>query len=156
MIINDGKQSKVVRYSASKEKQSIQWDDQGQPLFSSYANIKYLTENRNLDICVADLRAKAIVVVSTNGKLRFKYTGPFSLTKNPLEPWGITTDSQSRILATDRNNDCIHILDKDGNFLRFIDNCGLQCPSGLCVDSKNNLLVTESRTNKVKKIRYYE
>ena len=41
----DGKETKVVRYSGFKEKQCIQWDDQGQPLYSSALfNCKYLCE----------------------------------------------------------------------------------------------------------------
>ncbi|XP_062581091.1 uncharacterized protein LOC134242903 [Saccostrea cucullata] len=116
---------------------------------------KYITENRNLDICVSDNGAEALVVVNQGGKLKFMYTGHTPAPKNkPFNPRGITTDSQSHILTADHNNDCVHIIDQDGQFLRFV-HCGLSFPYGLCTDTNDNLYIAHQfEYSHVKKIKY--
>ncbi|XP_062619234.1 uncharacterized protein LOC134280794 [Saccostrea cucullata] len=113
---SEDKQSKVVRYSDFTEKQTIQLDDKNEPLFLS-GTPKYITVNKNLDICVADSGAYAVVVVNKVGKLRFRYTAcnQASNTRKYLYSRGIITDSQNNILIADSFNDNIHILNQDSN-----------------------------------------
>ena len=149
MFHNDFLGSSVFRYTDFKKKQCIA---------SCYSGgyFKSITENRNLDICVSDNEDRAVVVVTADGKFRFRYTGIPSTAKESFVPIAIATDSQANILKADWYNHRIDILDKDGHFLRYIENCDLEYPRGLCVDSKDNIFVAEEFTCKIKRIQYYK
>ena len=153
MVSEDNKQSKVVRYFGSTEKQSIQWDEEGKPLFPGgrQNTTKYIAENRNFDICVA---AHAVVVVTFAGKLRFRYLGNANISRESFDPVGIATDNQGNILTTDCYNRLIHILNQDGDFVRYIDNCDLDRPWGICTNMKDDLFVVVNN-GRVKMIKYY-
>lgn len=72
----------------------------------------------------------------------FTYTGSPRTTKVPC------TSCQCSILIADLNNECVHVLDQDRDFLSYIDN---GASWGLCLDTKDNLFVAESRKGIVKK-----
>lgn len=127
MVSSNYSQTKLVRYCDYNEKQNIQFDDKGHPLYlsSGMNNIKYICENRNLSIFVADLNARALVVVNRSGKHRFTYKGGSHQKRlklsRPFTPNSLTTDSQSRILIADYWNNRIDVIDQDGQFIRCID-----------------------------------
>lgn len=156
MINDDNKQAKVVRYSGSKEKQTIQYKGNGQPLYLCSHFKKHICENRNRDICVSDFSESKIVVVNQAGNFVVEYTGQPSTPTGAFKPYGITTDSECRILIADWGENAVHVLDQHGQFLRYINNrfCDLIIPCGLCFETSGKLFVAESNTDIVKKIQY--
>eukprot|EP00105_Crassostrea_gigas_P036142 XP_019920290.1 PREDICTED: uncharacterized protein LOC105321943 [Crassostrea gigas] len=150
VIMNDYKNSsKVVRYCGPTEKQTIHFNDDGQSLYSPGGK-KYLVENTNFDICVADHDAHAVVAVNQNGKLRYRYTGQ-SASEKSFNPVGIATDSQSRVLIAEDTDSNMHVLDHEGQFLSLIY-MHVYSPQGLCVDTNDSLYVANYQT--IYKTRY--
>lgn len=150
---SDHNQTKVVRYSGSDEKQIIQFSDNGEPFFVPGYYSKSICENKNLDICVADCIGKKVIVVSQFGILQFIFKGFPSHTEESFKPCGIASDSQSRILIVD-NTHRIHILDKDGQFLSYIQNLDLQGPFAFCIDTTDSLILAECHNGKFNQIQY--
>lgn len=78
-----------MRYLKVLEKHTIQFDDDGKPLYSGKSYIKYITgtANRNYNIFVSDQEAGTVVEVHQEGKLRWRFTGhPSRANKNPIKP----------------------------------------------------------------------
>ncbi|XP_061186407.1 uncharacterized protein LOC133194471 [Saccostrea echinata] len=150
--MNNGTQNKILRYQRQIVVQEIYEDEDGKPIYSSGKWMLFISENNNDDICVSDLNANSVVVVGKTGRVRFRYDGAPAWRKRPFTPRQIVTDSMSHIIVADVDNDCLHILSQDGQFLRCVEN--LETPCGLSVDSEGRLWVGLYDSGVVKVIQY--
>lgn len=131
--------AKVIRCSnAGKLKQIIKHDKKGRILFGEPC---FITENNNGDIVVSDYWYRAAVIVTdSGGKHRFSYRGHL---ESEFQPSGVCTDSLSHILVCCANTDSVHIVDKDGQFLSYLQIKGLpewHLPQSLMYDVNTHLL----------------
>nr|XP_022312179.1 tripartite motif-containing protein 3-like [Crassostrea virginica] len=146
--------NKIIRYQGQNIKDDN--DGQGNSIFKDGKYSLYMSENNNGDVCVSDLNADTVVVVDKTGRIRFRYDGTPARRENSLDPRGIVTDALSQIIVADFNNNCLHILDQNGQFLRCVDVCGLEGPSGLSVDSEGRLWVGSWNSGEIKVIEYLQ
>ena len=106
--------------------------------------------NINGDICVSDYGdgTRGVTILRKDGTVRGVYQGPPVTHQNdqPFLPHGITCDGDGHILVSDWNNDCVHALDKEGNFLMNLVNKkdGIEGPNALCIDKRGCLWVGDS------------
>lgn len=151
MQTDDVKENKVVRFKDSNVLQEIQYKDQDKAL---YSNPLFVCENTNFDICVSDW--DDVIVVDSSGEFMFAYNGNRELRrfKNKFNPRGIVCDALQHILVCDFLNNIIHIINHNGHFLRFIDNCDLYCPQDLSISCNNELYVVGNSTDILKVISY--
>jgi sugar lactone lactonase YvrE len=154
MVTTDDSQRKIVRYQGRTLTQEIDRDEDGEPIYKGGKYGLFVVENNNGDVCASDANAYTVVVVNKSGRVRFQYDGTPARRKKSFKPAHIVTDSMSQIIVADYNNDCLHILDQNGQFLRCVDNCGLDNPLGLSVDSEGRLWVGLQTSGEMKVIQY--
>ena len=147
--------NKIIRYQGQTITQKINKDRQGSPIFKDGTYPLNMSENNNGDVCVSDANADTVVVVNKPGRVRFRYDGTQARPKKAFGPRGIVTDALSQIIVADCNNNCLHILDQNGQFLRCVDDCGLEKPYGLSIDCEGKLWVGSERGD-IKVIKYLD
>ncbi|XP_061167536.1 uncharacterized protein LOC133176428 [Saccostrea echinata] len=129
--------SMVARFDRSgRPMQSFQYNESGKPL---YKKALFITENQNGDVIVSDFWY-GVVVVNREGKYRFSYKGPPLGPR--LSPHGVCTDVLMHILVCDYNTNSVHMIDKNGHFLRFIltNKHDMNEPRSLFYDNISHLL----------------
>ncbi|XP_022303722.2 uncharacterized protein LOC111111184 [Crassostrea virginica] len=152
--IGPQRKNKIIRYQGQNVKQEINKDGQGSLIFKDGSSSLYMSENNNGDVCVSDRNANTVVVVDKTGRVRFRYEGTPARREKSFHPRYIVTDALSQIIVADINNNCLHILDQNGQFLRCVDDCELEKPLGLNVDSEGRLWVWLLHTGEIKVIQY--
>ncbi|XP_078330473.1 uncharacterized protein LOC144624512 [Crassostrea virginica] len=150
------RKNKIIRYQVQNMKQEINKDGQGNPIFKNGGNPLYMSENNNGDVCLSDRNANTMVVVDHTGRVRFRYDGTPARREKSFAPRDIVTDALSQIIVADIDNNCLHILDQNGQFLTCVDVCGLKKPRGLSADSEGRLWVGLLDTGEIKVIKYLE
>ncbi|XP_061190361.1 uncharacterized protein LOC133198257 [Saccostrea echinata] len=113
-----------------------------------YTNPRFLAENRNGDICIADGVSKKVFALSPKGNVCFSY-----------KPSGIISGYGARTVATDKKcnilvaypNDGIHVLNSIGNCLLILKEVAY--PTACCVSLKDSLFVC-SKDGDIKEITY--
>ena len=148
------RKNKIIRYQGKNMKQEISNDGQGFPIFMDGHCSLYMSENNNGDVCVSDLNADTVVVVDKTGRVQFRYDGKPARREKSFIPAGIVTNVLSQIIVADLKNNCLHILDQNGQFLKCVDDCGLRDPDGLSVDSEGRLWVGSYDSGEIKVIKY--
>ncbi|XP_062614725.1 E3 ubiquitin-protein ligase TRIM71-like [Saccostrea cucullata] len=152
--VYSNKQNKILRYQGKILKQEIYEDEHKNLIFKEGLLSLPMAENNNGDICVSDRNADIVIVVDKTGRVRFRYDGTPARREKSFRPRQIVTDSMSQIIVIDYDNACLHILDQDGQFLRCVDNCGLDKPSDLSLDSEGRLWVGLNDSGEIKLILY--
>ncbi|XP_062598908.1 uncharacterized protein LOC134260353 [Saccostrea cucullata] len=144
----DDRACKIVRYKGQTITQEMIEDNRSDPLYKGGNKMLYVTENVNGDVVASDCNAKRVVVVNSAGTLRYHFKGHKSI-KGKFTPGSIVTDSKGRILVEDDGNNCIQIIDQDGQYLRHLNYCGI-----LSLDTLGRLWVGKFIGNKVNVIKY--
>ena len=147
--------NKIIRYQGQNIKKEFNKDGKGNPIFKDGQYSLFMSENNNGDICVSDGNADTMVVVDKKGRVRFLYDGSPARREKPFNPRDIVTDVLSQIIVLDYNNNCLHILHQNGQFLRCVEDCALDKPYGLSVDSEGRLWVG-LWTGEIKVIEYLQ
>lgn len=151
-MFKTGNPDKVVRYSGSRVIQEISHDSSGYFIFK---DASYLCENGNYDVCVSDVEARCVVVLKSSGIPRYKYSGR---SQPSFEPGSLACDSLCHILIADKVQNCVHIIDKDGQMLSVIDRSltTIHKPVRIWVDDEDILFVAERGSGNIKAVKYLD
>ncbi|XP_076085346.1 uncharacterized protein LOC143056147 [Mytilus galloprovincialis] len=136
-----GEENKVVKYNTNGTTLlEVQYENY-KPL---YAFPQSIAVNGNGDICVCDFGSTqkhikpAVTVVDKYGHFRFSYTADHQECFNPSD---LCTNSCFHLIVIEyNNNNNIHVIDKDGTFLRYL-NFNQDDPACICTDDHDRLFV---------------
>ncbi|XP_052066843.1 uncharacterized protein LOC127706338 [Mytilus californianus] len=150
---------KVIKMNDSgKLIKEIEYGSHGLKLFILPYRV---TENVNGDICVVNrtgVYLGQIVVLDKEGNLKFTYDGNPSQPCSDFIPMSIACDNNGCIIVADPSDFAIHILDKTGILIQYLNSfkIGISPPLSVCVDQKGCLWVgcmieegKQSNTSKV-------
>lgn len=152
--MSNGRHNRIIRYAENEISQDIKNNENGKPIFQEGICKLFVTENENGDICVSDTNACLVIVLDMKGRVRFRYDGSAAKIKGSFSPSCLVTNSSDQIIVADNNKLCLHILERNGKFLGWLDCFGQHRCYGLSVDIGGRLWLGLHGTNEVKVVHY--
>lgn len=124
---NVGSVGKVIQISSDKTmKQALKNNNGERDLFTLP---HFITQNKNKDLWIQDKGYHHVVVVNESGKGRFTYNGPTGVRmSSAFDPHDLSSTGDGNVIIADYANAALHLVDKDGQFLRYI----MSSSDGLC------------------------
>ncbi|XP_062572556.1 tripartite motif-containing protein 2-like [Saccostrea cucullata] len=111
----------------------------------------YVCVNSNSDICTSDEGRQMVFVFISSGDLKFMYKGKKGF--KSFTPRGLATDCLGNILIADYINHAIHVIDSEGNFLRYILK-DINFPTALAIDDRRRLLLGQYLDASIQVVEY--
>jgi hypothetical protein len=147
---------KVTKYSTKGEKLLDIEEENGRNIYTYPENIAI---NGNGDICVTNVallfctnQRSFVVVVDSDGCYRFSYTAP---QERKFHPMDLCCDSNFHIIIADEENSKLHVIDKDGRFLRYMSYDGIRNVCSITVDAEDRLFVSQMDEEFLRMIHYW-
>ena len=150
MVVTFHHDSKVVVYSRKGDiRQTLDHIKFRRPMSVAVNKV-------NQDICVCDspYDAGKVLTIGVDGQLQYKYSGRDG---KEFAQADVCTDEIGHVLITDNENQCVHILDQEGQFIQYVltTQQGLEGPTTIDVDKEGYVWVGEVR-RQVKVARYLQ
>lgn len=153
-LMNVKNEYKVYQYKDKVCIKEFQCDENGEKFYKNGEYMFYFQENVNGDVCVVNYNSNFIIIVSSEGKLRFRYDGKDVNLIKDLNFNVFVIDFMGRIIVVDEVNDCFYVIDQDGKFLRCLEIFGLIKLIGISLDSRGRLWVGFKDNGVIKVIQY--
>ena len=139
----------IIRINSFGRKEQFDKDRQEANLFSRPIR---MAVNANKDVIVSDWTKgnDHVVSLSADGKMKWRYFGPKTIQlKEQFVPNAIACDKYGHVLIADSHNRSVHLVDKDGHFIKLLltEKEGIGEPWAVAVDSEGFLWVGNTEGN---------
>ncbi|XP_021364438.1 uncharacterized protein LOC110457466 [Mizuhopecten yessoensis] len=147
----------IIKYTREGKKSLMTTSPSTEPLMRSPMMISECPVSENVAVLDGDWSIeKHIIVLNKHLQEVYRY-GPHQHGSRPesqtFYPTCVTYDRLGQLVVTDFNNNCLHLLSGDGQYLGLLYT-DIYRPNGVCVDKQGVLWVVHGSNRKVKRLKY--
>ena len=107
----------------------------------------YIAAGKDGFLVISDWKSNVVKAFDASGQFLFKY-GDHGSGENQLDhPYGVCLDDYDHIIIADTWNHRVHLVSRDGKFLRYLvtQEHGINFPQAVAIDKEGHLVVAEQQ-----------